>query len=140
MRPSRSGPRPGQIAIHTGVIWADRELLQSGRSAALLGEGTYAGLCVRDSGRGLDEQARARIFDPLHSAKSSRGVGLAAALGAVRRQGGWICAKADADGEGTRYRVLLPSGDWGESPRSLRSADGIRLRARGAGTIISSIG
>jgi signal transduction histidine kinase len=101
-------PAAGRIAIHTGVIWADRELLQTGRGAPQFDEGIYAELCVRDSGRGLDARAQSRIFDPLYAATGGCGVGLAAALGAVRRQGGWICAASDADGEGMHYRVLFP--------------------------------
>jgi hypothetical protein len=39
---------------------------------------------------------------------AGRGLGLAAARSAVRRQGGWIGAGNDPRGDGARFQVLLP--------------------------------
>jgi signal transduction histidine kinase len=102
-------PVSGQICIETGSLWADTELLASGRGAPQFGEGLYALLSVSDSGRGLDDHALSRMFDPFYATKrASRGLGLAAAVSAVRRHGGWIGAGNGSNGRGARFQVLLP--------------------------------
>jgi signal transduction histidine kinase len=102
-------PSSGRIKIQTGSLWADPELLATGRGAPEFGEGLYALLAVSDSGRGLDAHAQARVFDPFYTTKyAGRGLGLASALGVVRRHGGWIGAGNDPDG-GARFQVLLPA-------------------------------
>ena len=102
-------PTAGRIRIHTGSLWADSELLATGRGSPDLCEGLYALLAVSDSGPGLDAHAQARVFDPFYTTKyAGRGLGLASALGVVRRHGGWIGAGNDPDG-GARFSVLLPA-------------------------------
>lgn len=102
-------PGTGRISIDTGDLWADAELLASGRGAPDLREGRYALLSVGDSGRQLDAESLSRLFDPRAAAKlPGRALGLASALGAVRRHGGWIGAGQDPAGGGTRFRVLFP--------------------------------
>jgi signal transduction histidine kinase len=102
-------PGTGRIAIDTGELWADAELLASGHGARDLREGRYALLSVGDSGRRLDNEALSRLFDPLLTTKATgRMLGLAPALGAVRRHGGWIGALHDPVVDGTRFQVLFP--------------------------------
>ena len=102
-------PGAGRIRIQTGSLWADPELLAMGRGAPEITEGLYTLLAVSDSGPGLDAHAQARVFDPFYTTKyTGRGLGLASALGVVRRHGGWIGAGNDPDG-GARFQVLLPS-------------------------------
>ena len=89
-------PGTGRISIDTGDLWADAELLATGRGAPDLREGRYAMLSVCDSGRQLDAESLSRLFDPLLTTKlPGRALGLASALGAVRRHGGWIGAGQD---------------------------------------------
>ena len=102
-------PTAGRIRIQTGSLWADSELLATGRGAPDLCEGLYSLLAVSDSGPGLDAHAQSRVFDPFYTTKyAGRGLGLASALGVVRRHGGWIGAGNDSDG-GARFQVLLPA-------------------------------
>jgi signal transduction histidine kinase len=101
-------PGTGRIAIGTGELWADAELLARGHGAPDLREGRYALLSVRDSGRQLDDEALARLFDPLLASRvPGRMLGLAPALGAVRRHGGWIGAGHPSE-DGTSFQVLFP--------------------------------
>jgi signal transduction histidine kinase len=102
-------PTAGRIRICTGTLWADPELLATGRGAPEVGEGLYTLLSVSDSGPGLDPHTRARVFDPFYTTRyAGRGLGLASALGVVRRHGGWIAAGNDPDG-GARFSVLFPA-------------------------------
>jgi signal transduction histidine kinase len=103
-------PESGRIRVATGRFWADGELLASGRGGGGLEEGVYALLAVSDTGPGIGAQTQARIFDPFFTTKFvGRGLGLAAALGVVRRHGGWIGAGNDPSGTGARFQVLLPT-------------------------------
>jgi signal transduction histidine kinase len=103
-------PTAGRICVRTGSVWADAELLNSGRGTPDIAEGLYTLLSVSDTGSGIDAGARARLFDPFYTTKfAGRGLGLASALGVVRRHGGWIGAGNDPSGRGARFQVLLPS-------------------------------
>ena len=102
-------PSTGWISIDTGEIWADAALLATGRGASNLHEGRYASLSVIDSGRELDPETASRLLDPhLTTQVPGRTMGLAPALGAVRRHGGWIGASSDPAHSGTRFQVLFP--------------------------------
>jgi signal transduction histidine kinase len=69
---------------------------------------------VRDSGVGISEEARARLFEPYFTTRTSgTGLGLAIARRVIEEAGGTIALEPAAPGPGTVARVLLPalSGD-----------------------------
>src|SRR5690606_163115 len=70
--------------------------------------GLHASLVVEDTGCGMDEETRARIFDPFFSTRpGGRGLGLATVLGIVSGHQGRLDV-ITAPGAGTTVRVLLP--------------------------------
>src|SRR4030095_11953816 len=70
-------PIAGRICVHVGTLWADPELLASGRGVADCREGLYALLSVSDTGPGIDVNMRTRLFDPFYTTKfAGRGLGL----------------------------------------------------------------
>jgi signal transduction histidine kinase len=75
-----------------------------------LPSGPYACLAVRDSGRGMEPEVVARVFDPFFSSRRadpSAGLGLSLAYGVVRAHGGRIEVESAPD-RGSEFRVLLP--------------------------------
>lgn len=70
--------------------------------------GDYVRLVVEDDGAGVAPEHAARLFDPAFSTKGAgRGMGLAAARGAVLGHGGalWF---SSAPGDGATFELLLP--------------------------------
>ena len=66
-------------------------------------------MSVSDTGHGLSEDARARLFEPYFSTKSSgTGLGLAIVQRAVAGHGGTIEVDSEA-GVGTTFRIRLPA-------------------------------
>ena len=75
-----------------------------------LAAGDYWRLVVVDDGRGMDDDMRARAFEPYISSKPDRpgtGLGLASVYGIVRQAGGSVELHS-VPGEGCRVVVLLP--------------------------------
>jgi PAS domain S-box-containing protein len=70
--------------------------------------GEYVKVAVEDSGTGVAEEARERLFEPFFSTKGpGRGMGLAAAAGIVRTHRGWLGVDISS-AHGTRFGVVLP--------------------------------
>ena len=95
----------GSIGVSTSCV-----TIQPGEGAALesLSPGEYVRLEVTDTGRGIDEAARLRIFDPFYTTKSlGRGLGLSAVQGIVRSLGGMIRVQSTV-GRGSAFEVLIP--------------------------------
>jgi PAS domain S-box-containing protein len=77
-------------------------------NSAHLAPGDYVRLEVADTGCGIEEKARIRIFDPFYTTKSlGRGLGLAAVQGIVRSLGGAVEVRS-APGQGSTFEILLP--------------------------------
>jgi signal transduction histidine kinase len=99
-------PTGGELTIATGEVEFGEEGAARSPEAA---PGRYAMLSVTDSGCGMDEQTRARIFVPFFSTKEAgkgTGLGLATVYGIVRQSGGTIQVDSEP-GHGSTFRVYL---------------------------------
>jgi PAS domain S-box-containing protein len=73
--------------------------------------GEYLCLSVADTGAGMSNEIRERIFEPFFSTKhgsGGTGLGLAVTYGAVRQHGG-IIEVDSAEHEGTTFRIYVPA-------------------------------
>jgi len=103
------GDSEGVITVSTGIKRCDRAYLADGYVNDDLKEGNYAYIEVADTGCGMDEETRLKLFDPFYSTKfTGRGLGLAAVLGIVRGHRGAIIVES-APGNGTTIRILFPA-------------------------------
>jgi len=112
------GDRPGVIQISTR--W--KRYIDSDFQTALLKphptEGIFVELEIHDSGRGMNRETLAHLFDPFFSTKQTgRGLGMSVVMGVVRGHGGTILVSSSPN-RGTSVRVLFPA----KSPRLLPRA------------------
>ncbi|HYW46068.1 MAG TPA: PAS domain S-box protein [Bryobacteraceae bacterium] len=127
------GSHDGIISVRTGLQNVDARYLQLHPEAAELRPGDYVFLEVRDTGCGMDDATRSRIFDPFFSTKfTGRGLGLAAVAGIVRGHKGAITV-ASAPGKGSCFTVLLPAA---AVPAAKASAADRNAALRGSGVAL----
>lgn len=99
----------GLIMLRTSVVTAKKSYFEGAILDEDRAEGRYVFFEVSDTGRGMDEETRGRMFEPFFSTKSSgRGMGLAAVLGIVRAHQGNIRVFSQP-GRGTTVEVLFPA-------------------------------
>ena len=100
---------PGTVTIST----LSRSIQAGEFSDQLTGEtlppGRYVGIKVADTGCGMSETVKSRIFEPFYSTKfTGRGLGLAAVGGIIRSLHGGVSITT-REGQGARFEVLLPA-------------------------------
>jgi signal transduction histidine kinase len=99
-------PDGGALAVETGSVKRTRPGLEEGGS-----EQRFVTLAVRDTGVGVAEDIREKIFDPFYTTKEGSGgtgLGLAVCSGIVKEHDGWIEIDSNPGG-GTVFRVYLPA-------------------------------
>lgn len=105
---------PGKIEVRTSHV---RELDARWNDAlgAKVGPGRWLLVEVEDSGIGMDEATRLRVFEPFFSTKEhGHGLGLAACLGIVKSHGGALLLESEP-GKGSRFSVVLPASELPDS-------------------------
>jgi PAS domain S-box-containing protein len=103
-------PRGGELVIET----ANAPLEEAGQTGA----GAPAVLLsVSDTGSGMDEKTRSRIFEPYFTTKGEKGtgLGLSTVYGIVEQSGGRIQVDSEP-GRGSRFAVYLPRAEGQPEP------------------------
>ena len=103
-------PRGGKLVIATCNTHLPEE---HARNQARLSVGPFVSLSVSDSGVGMTEDVKARIFEPLFTTKDEgkgTGLGLASCHGIIAQSGGLITVESEP-GRGTTFNIYLPAVD-----------------------------
>ena len=103
-----SMPDGGTLTVVTGKAELDERFF---RIHPELKRGSYIQISIADSGCGIDEVIRERIFEPFFSTKDDKtgvGLGLSVVLGIVEKHGGGIKVESEVS-EGSCFRVYLPA-------------------------------
>ncbi|HEY5921071.1 MAG TPA: ATP-binding protein [Kofleriaceae bacterium] len=98
-------PDGGSLAVETRTIKRTRPGLEDGA------EHPFVTFSVKDTGIGVPDEIRDKIFDPFYTTKDGQGgtgLGLAVCSGIVKEHDGWIDVETN-DGGGTIFRVYLPA-------------------------------
>ncbi len=101
-------PRGGTLLIETSIVEIDRATAARSANART---GSFACLCVADTGAGISAADLPRIFEPFFTRKDvgqGTGLGLATVFGIVQQHEGWIEVASEPD-RGTTFRIFLPS-------------------------------
>lgn len=100
-------PEGGAVRITTELVKRDGHAVT--RPAALIG--AFVCLRVEDTGHGMSDEVRARIFEPFFSTKKnghSSGLGLAITFGIVSEHSGEIHVRSEP-GRGSTFEILFPA-------------------------------
>jgi len=94
--------------IHIRASSFTHEQQSDSKRANMLPDGDYLKLEVSDSGCGMTDEQRMRIFDPIFTTKGKgHGLGLAVVQGIVDSHSGVINVMS-TPGQGTTFEILLP--------------------------------
>ncbi len=126
-------PSGGRLTLRTAAVDLDED------NVALLSAGKWVTLSVSDTGSGMDETTRAKLFEPFFSGKpggQGTGLGLSTAYGIVKQSGGNITVTTEP-GDGSEFVVYLPPttdapavpADAGAETRAAATGDGTVLVA-----------
>lgn len=103
-------PQGGQVTLETRMI----EVRPGNLTHPLrFTPGRYLQLKVTDTGPGMGDDVRRRVFEPFFSTKQGTevtGLGLSTAYGIVTQSGGQIVADSEP-GKGSRFLIYLPSAE-----------------------------
>jgi PAS domain S-box-containing protein len=118
-------PNGGRVLIETERIQVTETLPQF-----MLQPGSYAVLSISDTGMGMDESTKQRIFEPFFSTKEpgkGTGLGLSIVYGIVKQHNGEINVYSEP-GEGTTFKIYLklvkPGGEQEVAAASVRPVGG----------------
>jgi len=122
-------PQGGQVSLETRTV----EVRPGNLTHPLrFNPGRYVQLKVADTGPGMAEEVRQRVFEPFFSTKQGTevaGLGLSTTYGIVTQSGGRIVADSEPD-KGSRFLIFLPSAEeirlTGETEDGVKTAKGTR--------------
>ena len=110
----------GKLVVRTFNVTSDS--IPRGRAV----DAAQVVLSVGDTGTGMDEKTKARIFEPFYTTKGAgkgTGLGLSTCYGIVSQSGGHIEVESEP-GQGTTFQIFLPRVDEKGEALPLRDDSG----------------
>ena len=102
-------PGGGRLSIETDNAFVTAD--DASRRDVEVQGGGYITLTIRDTGRGMDSETKARLFEPFFTKKGvgkGTGLGLATVYGIVKQSGGFINVESEL-GQGAAFTIYLPA-------------------------------
>ena len=127
---SHAMPEGGDLYLETKNITLDE---YDARPYGVV-PGRFVRISITDTGIGMDESIRKRVFDLFFTTKAmggGTGLGLASAYGIVKNHGGIINVYSE-EGEGTTFKIYLPESE----KETMEEADCSEKILRGTETIL----
>jgi len=126
-------PNGGKLILETANLAFDDQSV--GRYPELK-PGGYVMLAITDTGAGMSDAVKARVFEPFYTTKGvgqGTGLGLSTCYGIIKQSGGHISVYSEP-GRGTTFKIYLPQVE-SEMPPPVRRLDSPDL-PRGTETIL----
>jgi CheY-like chemotaxis protein len=126
-------PKGGKLTVETKNVDLDEDYAKSHIDVK---PGPHVMLAMTDSGCGMDEKTRSKLFDPFYTTKEpgkGTGLGLSTVYGIVKQSGGNIWVYSEP-GKGTTFKIYLPRINKMEKTGS--PSKDIRKPSRGDETIL----
>ena len=133
MNAAEAMPDGGTLTLETANATLDQEYV---KRFPEMRAGEYVKLTIADTGEGMNEEKKTRVFEPFFSTKGvgrGKGLGLSTCYGIIKQSGGHLDFES-APGHGTTFSIYLPQVD----PRTRTSVPRSDLAAlpRGTETIL----
>jgi len=95
-------PDGGKLTIETSIVYIESGALPE------FEPGNYVLLSISDTGMGMDEETKRKIFTPFFTTKpQGSGLGLSVVWSVVKNLGGHVEVES-SPGKGTKFRIFLP--------------------------------